>query len=218
MKRCMNCNINVGGHGSQCPICQNGLVGEDTLYNWPSMKKLKLQSVFYKLQLFIVLALSAVSLSLDFLLDLHMAKHWSIPVVMWSITLELLIRSYIRKNVVVAEVVSLSIFHICIMLSLTAWYMGGVSVIVGTVVPIFISALSIINLILAFADKKGNAMVYLLINILVGVATYVIMAIAKTDIPLTWTICLMISVVTFIGICVFKGRGVVSEIQKRMYI
>ena len=72
MKICPNCRIQVGGENDICPICQNGLEGDsETEYYWPPAKKLKKQSMFYKIQLLVVLVGVVVSLGLDFLMDLR---------------------------------------------------------------------------------------------------------------------------------------------------
>jgi len=218
MKKCVNCNINVGGDIQKCPICQNALTGEASENIWPPMTKLRLQSIFYKLQLFLVLALAFVSLALDFLLDIYTRKHWSLPVVIWAISMELLIRHFLKKSVVAAAIVTDSAIHISILLIFTGWYMGFLAPIVMWIIPIAISLLLITNLIFSLIDVHGNALVYLLANILIGLIPYIVLYFTKIDIPLTWTICLMITVITFIGICVFKGRSVLNEVQKRMSI
>lgn len=218
MRRCKNCNINVGGEIQQCPICQNALTGEATRNNWPAMKRLRWQSFLYKLQLFIVLALAVISLSLDVLMDLNSGRHWSLPIAIWSISIEFLIRHFIKKSVSAAAIVTESVLHGCALLLFTGWYMGFYRPIALYVVPICLCALVITNLILALTDKKGNAMIYLLVIILMGIIPYIILYVKKIDIPVSYTICLMISVVTFIGICIFKGRAVRNELEKRMNI
>lgn len=216
MKKCMSCDIYVSGEGNQCPICQNGLTGEATEYNWPSIRKVKLQSIFYKIQLFIVLALTFMSLSLDFLLDFHTGKHWSLAVALWAISLEILIKYFIRKNVVIAAIITDTAIHISLLLILTGWYMGFLLPVVRYVIPVAISSLLVVNLILSLLDKHGNTLVYLLANIIIGIVPYIVLYIIHSDIPVLWTICLMITVVSFIGICVFRGRSVLNEIEKRM--
>ncbi len=216
MKRCPSCNINVGGNRRTCPVCQGGLMGDNSVSYWPEMKKLRLQSFFYKLQLFIVLALASISAALDFLLELNTGKHWSIPIVIWVISFELLLRHYLRRSVVVAAIVTDTAIHIVLMLIFTGWYMGFLTPVVMYVVPIVIMALLVANLVFSLVDRHGNAMVYLFANIIIGAVPYIVMSLTHKFIPLTWTICLMVTAVTFIGICVFRWRMVTTEIRKRM--
>ena len=61
-----------------------------------------------------------------------------------------------------------------------------------------------------------NALVYLLGNILLVIVVYTSLRIRHIEVGLVWTICLMVSLVSLIGIIIFKGRKVSDEIQKRM--
>ena len=36
--------------------------------------------------------------------------------------------------------------------------------------------------------------------------------------PLTWVICLIVSVITFLGLVIFKGRALRAELEKRLHL
>jgi len=216
MKKCLSCNINIGGDRRQCPICQGPISGEASPNYWPEMRKLRLQSLFYKIQLFLVLTAAIISMALDFLLDIRTDRHWSVPIAATAVVIELFIRHVLKKSIVIAAIVTDSAIVAVLLLIFSGWYMGFLNPIVVYLVPIVISVLLIANLVFSFIDKRGNAIVYLLANIIMGVTPYVCLYIIHKDIPLTWTICLMLSVITFTAICVFRGRTVTTEIQKRM--
>lgn len=218
MKKCLNCNLHIGGARQQCPFCNARLVGESSELNWPHPKKLRWQSFLYKLQLFIVLALMVLSISLDFMLELNTGKHWSIPVALWALSLEVLLRYFINKSVVVPAIVTESAIHAMLLLIFTGWYLGFLNPITRYVVPIVIVATLITNFVFSLIDKHGNALIYLLCNIVIPLVPYVILIIRKSVIPITWTICVNTSIITLIGICVFRGRSVLNEIEKRMSI
>lgn len=219
MKKCLNCNIEVGGHVDTCPLCQNLLTdGVETPDNWPPLVKLKKQAFFYKLQLFLVLVAMVICLSLDFLMDINRGKHWSLIVSLTLFTAEVIVWRFIKKSVVVAKIISISILHIAMLLVLTGWYYNFLHPIAYVVIPIMISAALIANFVFSLIDNNDNALVYLLGNIVVGILSYVVLAFSHRSRTLPWTICLMISVVTFIGIAVFKGGKVMIEIQKRMHV
>lgn len=216
MKQCMSCGIEVGGMAQTCPLCQNTLVGEDLPNNWPSLTKFKKQAFLYKLQMFIVLACSVVALSLDFLLDINTGKHWSLIVAATVFIFEVMLRGLLKKNIIIAKLISWILCGVAIVLLITGSYFGFLNVIIYTVLPIMIGVSLVVNFVFSIIDKTENALVYLLVNILVSVVPYVIFAIGPFERTLTWTICLMIGMVTFIGIAVFKGRKVLKEVQKRM--
>ena len=40
----------------------------------------------------------------------------------------------------------------------------------------------------------------------------------RTRPPLPWIICLLISVITFLGLVIFKGRDLRTELAKRLHL
>ena len=218
MKKCLNCDIEVGGEVDVCPLCQHGLTGEASSNNWPYLFKLKKQALFYKIQLFAALAILVVSLGLDFLLNLFGDKHWSLLVAFGIIVIELMVKNFLKKKNVPAKIVSFSVFWAAVILVVTAYYYGFSQPIVHLVLPIMLNAVLVADWVLTIIDKSGNSLVYLLVNILAAFVMYGVLFFRKCDISLTWNICLMISVVSLIGMLVFRGRKVTGEVEKRMNI
>ncbi len=216
MKTCMNCNIKIGGRTDTCPLCQNSLSGEATENNWPTPTRLKTQAFLYKLQLFVVLAVIVVGLSLDFLLNLNNGKHYSLIFSLWFIVFEWDLSSNIKKLFVPSRVVSISILHICILLLITGNFFDFFDIMAFMVVPILIGAALLANTALSMTDTSDNAMIYLLENILLIFIVYAVLKAKHIDTGLVWTICLMLGLVSLIAVIIFKGRKVSSEIQRRM--
>ena len=216
MRKCLNCNIEIGGNIDTCPLCQNSLTGEATGNNWPSPRRLRTQALLYKLQLFLVLAAITVGISLDFLLELNNGRHYSLIIALWLIIFELDLRANIRRLFVISKTVSISTLHICLLLLLTAWYFDFFDVTAYMIIPILLGSVLLANLFFTMIDTTENALVYLLANILLVMIIYASLRIKGIDAGLVWAICLMISFVALIGIVIFKGRKVSNEIQKRM--
>jgi len=217
MKKCLNCKIEVGGNVDTCPLCQNPLTGDEaSANNWPPIVKLKKQAFVYKLQLFLVLTAIVVSLSLDYLIGLHGSKHWSHIASLGLFTLEVIVWGFIKKSIIIAKIISISILHVAMLLVLIGWYYDFLHIVAYLVIPIMISAALIANFVFSFIDVIENTMVYLLGNILVGIVAYLMLVLSHRDTSIAWTVCLMISVISFLGIAVFNGGKVISEVQKRM--
>ena len=210
MKKCLNCNIEIGGRIDTCPLCQNSLTGEASPNNWPSPSGLKAKAFLYKLQLFVVLAAIAVGVSLDYLLDLNNGTHYSFVIALWLIVFELQLRSNLRRIFVISRTVSFGILYSALLLLLTGYWFGFFDIIAYTVVPIMLGAALLANLTFSMIDTAENALVYLL------VVVYASLRIKGIEAGLVWTICLMVSFVSLIGIIIFKGHKVSDEIQKRM--
>ena len=222
MKYCPYCEIKIGGDTEKCPFCQSRLSGEADEPYFPRQTILKLTSLFYRIQLFVISTVIIVSLGLDFLF--HVASlpnargiphHWSLIVCMWLLVFEFgLVRLYKGKNS--ARILTLNVFVFVVMLIITAYFTGTLHVILELVVPIILMATMLTNFILAMIDKSGNVMVYLLSNLLVGILPYIVLSIMKRACPPLWIVSLIASVVLFAGAIIFKGRSVISEIQKRL--
>lgn len=215
MKKCLSCNIDIGGTIETCPVCQNSLTGDESPDNWPKMAKLKKQAFLFKLQLFIVLASVVIGLCLDFLLDINNGKHWSAVVAVSLLMAEVIFVKFLKKSPIPAKILNVVILHASMILVLISWYYNFLEPIVYIVIPIIMAVTVVMNFIFALIDKTENAMVYLLANIFAGIVAYIMLTIIQRR-TLSWTICLMLSAVMFIGIVVFKGRKVLNEVQKRM--
>ena len=184
--------------------------------HWPPIKRLKVKTFLYKLQAFLVLAAVIICLALDFLMDVRGESHWSIVALIWGLGIEGMVRHFIRRRLSAAAIVTDIALAITVLLLLTGRLLDFLYPITTYVAPYTVAALLLTNLILALIDKKGNALVYLLCNILMGMIPYAIYRLMKIDVPLSWTICLTVSVLVLLGICIFRGRSVKSELEKRL--
>lgn len=218
MKRCLSCDIKIGGQAKVCPLCQNALMGKETPGLWPAVTdRLKYLALLNKIQLFIVLSAIVVCVVIDFFVGAQGRFHWSVAVVLWALAFEAFIHNIMRGRVTPVRLVTLTTFGCLVILIVTSWYFGFWGIFFHYIAPISLSAVLTFNFVMCLADRSENAMVYLLVNILVGAVTYVIQIIVPGDILLPWSICLMITLITFIGMAVFKGRSMVTEIQKRLH-
>ncbi len=220
MKTCLYCKIDVGGNLKKCPLCQSKLQGEGEQAYFPKQTTLQIQSLVFKLQSFIVWTAVIVALGLDFLFDLRpfpgFTFHWSLIILMWLLAFEFGIMRLFKKGFSSSRILTLFVFIVIIMLSITAYFFGILPLVLEFLVPIVLIGTMITNFILAMIDKSGNAMIYLLSNVLIGVLPYISLSIMKKDCPFLWIIALLLSVIVFVGAIIFKGREVASEIHRRL--
>lgn len=219
MKICPKCHIQVGGVSEVCPICQNGLEGESKQeYYWPPAKKLKTKSIFYKIQLLVVLTAVVITLGLDFLLDLRGTLHWSVIVALWGISAELVIYRSMKRWFIIPQLISRLIISAVILILITAKYANFWELAIAYIIPIIVLVALVTNFVLSMVDKKENAMVYLLCSVLGGILPCIGMLITRGKAPLLWNISIMLSVISVIGIAIFKGGKMLQEIRKRTNI
>lgn len=219
MKTCPYCKIKVGGDLKKCPLCQSKIVGEGESY-YPSPSILKLRSPLYRIQLFIVWVVIIAALGIDFLFNLRMPGfenvHYSLIIAMWLMVFEFVIMNQFQRGTGSSRNMTLLVFLLLGMLLITSYFFGFFDFTVDWIVPIALSAAMVANFVLAMIDKQGNAMAYLLTNIFVGAVPYAVMYFSHRETPVTWILCLMISVVLFAGAVVFKGRAVAAEFRRRL--
>lgn len=87
-------------------------------------------------------------------------------------------------------------------------------------------AVAVLRVVRAFLRSRftANALVYLLMNIGIGVLPYILLFFridysGRLDAhSLPWVICLIISVITFLGLVIFRGRALKNEIVKRLHM
>lgn len=226
MKTCPHCHIRVGGDTGYCPLCQNRLTGEQgTPWFPPTAPRIHRASLFYKVVAFVVLTLTVIAGAVDFLLvdDPHL--HFSLLMLVWGLAALAVLRVLLRRRYNGPRLVFNLLLLVSALIVFTDWFTGYTGYSLDFVVPILCSVTLVFNFIFAFLHSRftANALVYLLMNIGVGLLPYILLffridrgRIDGHSIP--WVLCLIISVVTFLGLVIFKGRDLRSEIEKRLHL
>ena len=222
MKICPYCRIEVGGDLKKCPVCQSKLSGEGERDYFAKVPNLQIKSFFYKLQLFIAWVVIIGFLGVDFLfgvkISLFPEVHWSLLIAMWLIVLEFWMLRQFTRGTGSARNMTYMTFVILVMLWITSHYTGFEWLVVDWIAPIALMATMIANFVFAMTDKNGNAMVYLLTNLLVGALPYLVLHFRDKGTPFTWILCLLVSVILFIGALIFKCRSVAAEFRRRLNV
>ena len=192
MNTCPHCHIRVGGDTAYCPLCQNRLSGPAGEPYFPATApRIHRASLLYKIVAFVLSALVVVAGAFDFLL-MEDTPHR----------------------------------HFSILLVFTDWFNGYTGYSLDLVVPILCCVALVCNFIFAFLRSRftANALVYLLMNIGIGVLPYILLFFridysGRLDAhSLPWVICLIVSVITFLGLVIFRGRALKNEIVKRLHM
>ena len=222
MKKCPYCKIDVGGDLLKCPLCQSKLQGEAEKPFFPRRDTLQFRSFLYKLQLFIVWVVVIVALCLDFLVAVRIPDmpnfHWSLVLAMWLIVFEYGIIRQFRPGMGPARKVTMMVLLILAMLTITAYFFGFLQITFDLIIPIVLAGTVIAGFVLAMVDKNGNALVYLLSDLLLGVLPCLILLIIHKEMPIAWVICMTVSVILLVGAIVFKGKSVAAELHRRFNV
>ena len=226
MKTCPHCRIQIGGASAFCPLCQNRLAGPDEAPWWPVLTpRLRRASLLFKIAAFLALACNVVAAALDFLLTEEPHAHWSLLMLGWVLAGLLMLHMLLRRRYNGPRLAFQLLLIVSGMIIFTDWFNGYSGYSLDLVVPILCSVTLVCNFIFAFLRTRftENALVYMLLNIGVGILPYLLLVfrvgtgrIDGHSIP--WVICLIISAITFLGLVIFQGRALRSEIEKRLHM
>ena len=185
---------------------------------FPDCSRLKTQSFWYKLQLFIMCAATFICFAVDFLITYDRDIHWSLIVLLWVVGFQILLNKLIKRHSLPSYFVFYIAVYIGVLLLPTAYYLGFLSFCVNYILPCICMTALILNFIFCMLDKTGNAMVYMLCNVLIGVLPSIIMIAIYGMAPLFWIICMITTVVSIFALVIFVGPKVRNEIIKRLNI
>lgn len=222
MKSCPHCQISVGGSGEYCPLCQNPLAGEGEPPRYPDiLPALRRQSMLYKIITFLALASAFVCLMVDFTLTPDLLPfHWSIIVVVLAVAALVLLRALFKRRYNAPKLLFQILLGASLIVVFLDSFTGYQGYSVDVVVPVLCCVTLLLNFLCAFLRVRltENGLVYLLLNIVVGVCPYLLYFFRDDEPSLAWSVCLIISVLTFLGLVVFKGRVFASELEKRLHM
>lgn len=222
MKTCPHCHIQVGS-GSYCPLCQSPLPGADDFekpYFPPAPPPGRRMPLFMKLATFFLLAGFVVCAAFDFILQEQEHLHWSMVVLACVAAALLLLRALTLGSHNAPKLLFQILVGASLLVWFCDWFLGWNNVSIDMVIPILCTVTLLLNFLFAFVNRKftENGLIYLLLNIGVGVVPYIVLTIRHTHTALPWVICLIVSVITFLGLVIFKGRALWSEFAKRFHL
>lgn len=222
MKTCPYCKIKVGGRTDTCPLCQSPLheEAEEEEPYWPSFAKLRQMSLVAKIFLFLILSGCVLCVAIDFLFTEVSHRHWSVPVLIWVFVWMFMIVHFVKAYKSAPKILLQSMLVLSILTVYTGQFAGFRELAVDLLVPVYCCITLVTNFVFSFirAQFTENAMICMLCNVVIGVVPYVALMLYRGNAPVAWTISLILSMITFIGLVVFQGKKVLLEIQKRLHM
>jgi hypothetical protein len=219
MKICPKCGIRVGGHQDFCPLCQGELVGEASPSVFPAVEPAHRRgSLAYRIVAFCLLAVSVICVTVDMLSG--KTFHWSLMVVLCTAVILIILRLAMVKRLNLPRLLFQLLLAVSGVVLFCDWFTGWRGFSMDLVVPTLCTITLIFNFILAFSKKHfaENSLIYLLMNIGIGVLPYLLLFLRADVHPAAWVVCLVVSILTFLGLVVFKGRELLTEFQKRLHL
>lgn len=221
MKACPHCRIKVGGDAEYCPVCQNPLTGRGGEPRFPATApNARRASLLYKFIAFLLLAAAVVCAAVDFLLVEQPHRHWSIAVSVCVAATLVFLRALMRPRYNAPKLLFQLLVQASVLAVFLDLFLGFSWVSVDVVVPVLCSVALVLNFIFSFINSRltENALVYLLLNIVVGVAPYPLLALRGHTGAVAWVVCLIVGIITFLGLLIFRWRTLWSELHKRLHM
>lgn len=227
MKQCPHCHIRVGGSGRYCPLCHTPLDGvptpDDTPWFPPSPPPGRRMPLAMKVLVFLLLAGALVCTGIDYLIlepgDLP-RLHWSLAVWVCVAAALLLLRALFLGSHNAPKLLFQLLVGTALVAGFLDWFLGFGGVSYRFIIPILCSVTLVLNFLFAFVNRRftENGLVYLLLNIVVGALPYLAFLLSPEQVPMAWTICLIVGIITFLSLVIFKGRDLWVELQKRLHL
>ncbi|MBQ6638337.1 MAG: hypothetical protein IJH82_06755 [Lachnospiraceae bacterium] len=218
--------MNIGGNLEKCPLCQNALTGEGERDYWPKITLNTKRTKAYKIVLFAAISVCIVTLAMDFLFLKVEHVSFSPIAVAWILVTGWILESTIKKHYNLLKTMFVSMITICVLCQITeiyihyAWDVPYLGITAGWIVPILCSVNMVANFVLSFVDKQftDHSLIYMFLNILVGVLPWIALFFYQGMPPLTWSVCLVINCLAFVALFVFKGKIAIEEFKKRFHV
>ena len=181
--------------------------------------------MLYKVVAFLALGSCMAGGAVDFLLIDTPHTHWSLLAVLWVIVGLLVLRGILRRRYNGPRQLFNLLLIVSAMLIFTDWFHGYTGFSLDLVIPILCSISLVCNFFFSIVRSRYtvNALVYMLMNIGIGILPYLLLffrvgggTMNARNIP--WVICLIISMITFLGLVIFRGRDLRCELEKRLHL
>ena len=220
MKTCPNCKVRVGGSPTYCPLCQSQLLGPDEAPHYPKVEPEQRRiSMAYKIVAFVLLTAAVICVAID-LLGPETPVSWSLPVVIGVAGTLILLRAVMKRRRNAPRLLFQTLVLVSVVLMLCDWATGWHRFSVDYVVPILCTVALVLNSVFGYINRHftENGLVYLLLNIVVGALPYLAFFLSPEQVPLAWTICLIVSIITCLSLIIFKGRDLWAELHRRLHL
>lgn len=217
MKECKKCGISVGNAAKRCPLCGSSLTGwdKDKREFFPIVPKERKLYIFYKVQLLIFWAVFLFIILFTLIADYRSFFGKTFLVLLWLIIGEVTFTSIWRSHDYIPGIIFRCAVAGMLALGLSSlWYPAVIPIIPSPLIPLLI-----LNFIAGLGGRDTNVVVCFMVNIFAIVFSWIVVVLILKDTHiLIWQISFLTGVITLLGILVFRGRTLASELKKRLHL
>lgn len=132
-------------------------------------------SLFYRIAAFVLLGAAVICGVVDYIMIEGRHMHWSLLVLIGAVGVLLLLRALLRQGRNAPKLLFQILIGTSLIVTFADYYAGWNGIAIDAIVPILCSVTLVLNFIFAFVNRRftENGLVYLLLNIVVGVVPYI---------------------------------------------
>lgn len=220
MSYCSKCQIEIRGHLTFCPLCQNELQDKNEKVEnlYPKVEPRSKSHMLLKIFGFIALVISILAIFLNLILP--STTLWSILVVgilgfVWlslavAIKKHRHIMKYLWYQIMILSLLSIFVDY---MTGKNGWSM---SIVIPCLLITAMIVMSILPKILHM--QVGDYLIYLLLDALIGIIPFIFIMTGDAISHIPSIICILVSLISVIGIVIFEGKTMMGELKRRLHV
>lgn len=219
MKYCEKCGVKVRGAETVCPLCQRSLSGEAEESVYPPIPTVYRQhETFFKILILSTIAAGVVCAAVNLLLP--QSGYWAVFVVLGILCFWVSLAYAVRRKDNIPKNITVQVFLVSILGFgwdlLIGWRGWSLNFVIPIACSVALLSLAIIARVMKL--PPGDYIVYLIVDIVFGIAPLVFYLTGLLSIALPSIICISLSVLTLSALIVFEGKNMFQELTKRFHV
>ena len=220
MSYCSKCQIEVKGNLNFCPLCQNELQNKaiEMEHVYPAVEPRSTSHMILKIFGFIAIIISAVAVFWNIVFPYKTAWSFLIVGIMGFVWLSLAVA--IKKHRHIIKYLWYQILILGLLTLFIDYMTGNYGWAISIVIPCLLTTAMIVMTILPkiLHLQVGDYLIYILFDALIGIGLYIFITTgdAITDVPSI--ICILVSMILVVGMTIFEGKTMMSELKRRLHV
>lgn len=221
MMCCDKCKMEVIGDLTFCPLCQNELRAEghveENIYPRQMQQRFNNHTVL-KAFGFISLIISIVCVFFNVVIPAQ--SWWSLIVILCLGFVWMSLGAAIRKhrNIIkylMYQTLIISIFLVALDYA-TGRHGWAMTIVVPTILTVAMLLMYVVSKMLHL--QVGDYMIYLLLDALFGIIPLLFLLMGQVFSNIPSFICLLTSIISVLGLIIFEGKNMMSELKRRLHV
>ena len=217
MRICKKCNLKFKTDLDICPLCQNKLIGKKEENVFPFIPNIyKKYFTFFKILLFISIIISLICITIDLMIDKY---HFSIFVILGFICLFIILKTAFNNKDSLFKSILWQLVILSTLSVIWDYFTGFHYWSITYVIPILCIICSVNLAILSIILKNylEEELFYFICIALIGVVPFIFIIIGIPN-RIPSIISILLNLICFVSLLIFKFKDVKEELKRRMHI